>query len=96
MNMKAEIYHIVSERDWNRLQISITFSDCIIDALLGTGIHGQLRENIKKCIQIVNTSNRPVLSIDMPSGVNANTGVVESDANFCHYYNYFWFTEKLV
>lgn len=45
--MKAEIYHIVSERDWNRLQISITFSDCIIDALLGTGIHGQLRENIK-------------------------------------------------
>ena len=80
--MKAEIYHIVSERDWNRLQISITFSDCIIDALLGTGIHGQLRENIKKCIQIVNTSNRPVLSIDMPSGVNANTGVVESDAIF--------------
>ena len=49
VNMKAEIYHIVSERDWNRLQISITFSDCIIDALLGTGIHGQLRENIKKC-----------------------------------------------
>mgnify|MGYP000069410402 FL=1 len=82
VNMKAEIYHIVSERDWNRLQISITFSDCIIDALLGTGIHGQLRENIKKCIQIVNTSNRPVLSVDMPSGVNANTGVVESDAIF--------------
>ncbi len=76
LNMHAEIYHIISERDWNRLQISLTFSDCIIDALLGTGIHGELRENIKKCISIMNSSNRPVLSIDIPSGVNADTGSI--------------------
>lgn len=80
VNMKAEIYHIISERDWNRLQIAITFSDCIIDALLGTGIHGELRENIKKCIAIVNSANRPVLSIDVPSGINADTGAVNPTA----------------
>lgn len=80
VNMKTEIYHIISERDWHRLQIAITFSDCIIDALLGTGIHGELREDVKKCIQIINTSNRPVLSVDMPSGVNADNGIVESEA----------------
>lgn len=80
VNMQTEIYQIVSERDWHRLQIAITFSDCIIDALLGTGIHGELREDIKKCIKIINTSNRPVLSVDMPSGVNADNGVVESEA----------------
>lgn len=76
MNMKAEIYQITTERDWNRLQIALTFSDCIIDALLGTGVHGELRENVKKCISILNSSNRPILSVDMPSGVNADTGAV--------------------
>ncbi len=79
-NLKAEIYNIVSERDWTRLQIALTFSDCIIDALLGTGIYGELRENVKKCIDILNSSNRPILSVDMPSGVNANTGVVNPTA----------------
>lgn len=79
-NMHAEIYHIVSERDWNRLQIAITFSNCIIDALLGTGFHGTLREETKKCIDILNTSNRPILAVDIPSGVNADNGVVESTA----------------
>lgn len=76
MNMQAEIYQITTERDWNRLQISLTFSDCVIDALLGTGIHGELRENMVKCISILNSCNRPILSVDMPSGVNADTGTV--------------------
>lgn len=76
MNMQAEIYQITTERDWNRLQIALTFSDCIIDALLGTGIHGELRENMQKCISILNSSNRPILSVDIPSGVNADTGAI--------------------
>lgn len=75
-NMQVEVYQIVSERDWNRLQISITFCDCLIDALLGTGIHGALRETAKKCIEILNSSNRPVLSVDIPSGVNSDTGEI--------------------
>lgn len=79
-NMRAEIYPITSERDWTRLQISITFSDCIIDALLGTGIYGELRENIKKCVEILNSSRRPILSVDMPTGVNADTGAVNPTA----------------
>lgn len=80
VNMQLEIYQIVSERDWNRLQISLTFSDCIIDALLGTGIHGELRETAKKCIDILNAANRPILSVDIPSGVNADTGEVNPTA----------------
>ena len=80
MNMQAEIYHIISERDWNRLQIAITFSNCIVDCLLGTGIHDELRENLQKCISILNNSNRPILSVDMPSGVNADTGAVNPTA----------------
>ena len=79
-NMHAEIYPITSERDWTRLQIAITFSDCIIDAMLGAGIYGELRENIKKCVDILNSSNRPILAVDMPTGVNADTGAVNPTA----------------
>ena len=51
--------------------------------MLGTGIHGQLRENIKKMYPNSKILRIDLfLSIDMPSGVNANTGVVESDAIF--------------
>ena len=76
MNMHAEIYQITTERDWNRLQIALTFSDCIIDALLGTGIHGELRENAQKCISILNSCSRPILSVDVPSGINSDTGTI--------------------
>ena len=47
---------------------------------MGTGFHGTLREETKKCIDILNTSNRPILAVDIPSGVNADNGVVESTA----------------
>lgn len=80
INMQMEVYQIVSERDWNRLQISITFCDCLIDALLGTGIHGELRDTAKKAIEILNSSNRPILAVDIPSGVNSDTGAVNPTA----------------
>lgn len=79
-SMGAEIYHMVSERDWNRLQIALTFSDAVIDGLLGTGMHGELSELALKCINQINEGKCPVLSIDIPSGLNANTGMLSPTA----------------
>ncbi|TRX57883.1 NAD(P)H-hydrate dehydratase [Thalassomonas sp. M1454] len=53
--------------------------DVVIDAILGTGIKGALKPNYRELIEFVNVLNKPVLSIDLPSGLNANTGQV-SDA----------------
>ncbi|MDF2180398.1 NAD(P)H-hydrate dehydratase [Aliiglaciecola sp. CAU 1673] len=48
--------------------------DLIVDAMLGTGIQGKVREPYQIAITWVNQSSLPVLSIDLPSGLNADTG----------------------
>lgn len=62
-------------------------SDLIIDGLLGTGIKGDLRGNIKKIIALINSrrvdrfSTKPIiLSVDIPSGVNGKTGEIAGEA----------------
>lgn len=50
--------------------------DVIVDALLGTGIKGALKDNYYRVIEHINNLHKPVLSIDLPSGLNANTGQV--------------------
>ncbi len=46
----------------------------VIDCLLGTGFKAPLRENLVPWIQWINNSNAEVISADIPSGVEANTG----------------------
>ena len=54
--------------------------EVIIDGLLGTGIEGAPRQPFASCIEKLNTSGRKILSIDLPSGVNADTGAVAGAA----------------
>ncbi|MFC3122312.1 NAD(P)H-hydrate dehydratase [Agaribacter flavus] len=49
-------------------------ADVIIDGLLGTGINGTLRKEFADIIDAVNLANTPVISIDVPSGLDADTG----------------------
>jgi hydroxyethylthiazole kinase-like uncharacterized protein yjeF len=56
--------------------------DCaaIIDALLGTGFAGEPRGAIAEAIDAANARGAPVVSVDVPSGVDASTGVVRARA----------------
>ncbi len=54
--------------------LDLSSADVVIDALLGTGAKGQPAGAIAAAIQAINTSGRPVVSVDMPSGVDADTG----------------------
>lgn len=49
-------------------------SDLILDGLLGTSFHGVPREPLKSLIEAVNDLHKTVLAIDIPSGVEADTG----------------------
>jgi len=49
-------------------------TDIIIDALLGTGIVGVMRPEFAHVIDLVNASNIPVVSVDVPSGLCGDTG----------------------
>lgn len=47
----------------------------IVDALLGIGFYGQLEQNFISLIELVNKSRLPILSIDVPSGLDATSGL---------------------
>jgi hydroxyethylthiazole kinase-like uncharacterized protein yjeF len=51
-------------------------ADVIVDALFGTGFHGEPREDAARKIEAVNAAGVPVVSVDLPSGVDASTGEV--------------------
>ena len=74
-----EIYYI-KENSYDLFETRIMESDLIIDAILGTGIRGDLSSHVKKVIRIINSIDRAVLAVDIPSGVNGETGEVRDIA----------------
>ncbi|MDD0842957.1 NAD(P)H-hydrate dehydratase [Pseudomonas sp. Gutcm_11s] len=48
----------------------------LVDALLGTGLQGQLRPAYAAAVEAINASGLPVLAVDIPTGVSADTGCV--------------------
>ena len=51
-------------------------ADVVIDAIFGTGFHGEPREEAARSIEAIRNANVPVVAVDVPSGVNASTGEV--------------------
>ena len=76
-------FRSISSRAINYVQIDeVNFSnyDVIVDAMLGTGIQGPLREPFSGAIKKINSNPIPVLAVDIPTGVEADTGFVDSEA----------------
>lgn len=53
------------------------WGELIVDALLGTGIRGAVTGPYAEMIEAMNRSGVPTLSIDVPSGLNSDTGLAE-------------------
>ncbi len=49
-------------------------ADVVVDALLGSGIRGEVREPIRSAIEAINEAAGHVVSVDIPSGVDPDTG----------------------
>lgn len=76
--MGVEVRPLESDRDWDRLRVSLRFSDGVVDGILGTGVQGELRKPVLRLIEEINAAGKPTLSIDIPSGVGADTGNIVS------------------
>jgi len=55
-------------------------ADVVVDALFGTGFHGEPRPEAAALIERINGAPAPVVAIDLPSGVDASTGEIAGDA----------------
>ena len=52
----------------------------IVDAIFGIGLNKPIQGWIAQVIQAINHMDRPILSVDIPSGIDANTGKVLGEA----------------
>ena len=52
-------------------------ADLIIDGILGIGLKGPVRESLRPLLNWINSSESKVLSIDVPSGLDCDTGIYE-------------------
>ena len=67
----------LEEDGWRDALVS---AGVVIDGVLGTGVRGEPRERQADAIRRVNSSGRPVLAIDVPSGIDASTGATPGAA----------------
>jgi len=75
--MAIPIFPITEEKEISRL---IEEADLLIDAIYGTGFHGVLRDPVRKLTRLINRSKAPVYALDIPSGLNGDTGEADADA----------------
>ena len=57
-----------------RIEAFADGADIIVDALFGTGLSGQLSDEYKRLIESINAHGRPILAVDIPSGLDCDTG----------------------
>ncbi|MGQ0835527.1 MAG: NAD(P)H-hydrate dehydratase [Gammaproteobacteria bacterium] len=53
---------------------SLGAGDVVVDAVLGTGLRSLVRDDMVAVIDAINTAHRPVFALDVPSGLDADTG----------------------
>jgi len=75
LNDGGRVRHVGAPED-----ISFPKQGVIVDGIFGTGFKGKVQEPYASAIQAANDSKLPIIAVDIPSGLNGETGEVESIA----------------
>lgn len=75
----------LAARDWNGAvqpveALPFAEADLIVDALFGTGLGRDLQGAARMAVERMNASTRPILAVDLPSGIDGDTGQVRGVA----------------
>lgn len=74
------ISEVVESAQWDPLGAGLSRFDCLVDALLGTGLRGAVRGLLVDVIEAINAAAVPVVAVDIPSGLCADNGVIDGVA----------------
>lgn len=76
----TNIREVADESAWAELATATAEAGWIVDALLGIGLRGDIAADAARAIRLMNASGHPILAVDVPSGLDADTGAVSSVA----------------
>ncbi len=83
-NMGLEIFEVSDSDDWKTFRRKLKTYHFIIDGIFGTGLHSPVKGFYAQVIKDVNASGKSIMAIDIPSGLNADTGQVMGIAVKAH------------
>lgn len=72
--MKGEVIPVPSSKEYQKSKKEIEKADLIIDAIFGTGLDAEVRGYYREVIDHLNTLQKPIVAVDIPSGLSADTG----------------------
>ena len=72
--MGLEVIEVREDVELSRLELAD--ADLIVDAILGTGLNAEVRGLYREVIERINRSGKPVMAVDLPSGLDSDTGRV--------------------
>lgn len=75
-NLKANIKFVENDEDLIKLKDTLKKCDLIIDSIFGIGLSRELMGIYRDIIEIINNATAYVLSVDVPSGLDANKGEI--------------------
>jgi len=74
--MGHKVFPVNNPNSLNIVKLGTAYTDLVVDAIFGTGFKGSVPEHYANIIEIINNSGKPVVSVDIPSGLEANSGLV--------------------
>jgi hydroxyethylthiazole kinase-like uncharacterized protein yjeF len=74
MSCSVSLHQSTEAIDLDDLKYDVERADLVVDAMLGTGVTGALREPYRSIVELINDLDRPVLAIDTPTGLDPTTG----------------------
>lgn len=75
-NTGEKLFTIEEEKQRSLVRLSLSQAEVVIDAIYGTGFRGALPSLIEEYVEEINRAQATVVSVDIPSGVEADTGKV--------------------
>ena len=78
MGIEVEIFD-----NTTHIRNKLTECELIVDALLGTGVSGEIRPPMSEAISLINESGKYVVAVDCPTGGNPDNGKISGDSGSC-------------
>ncbi len=75
MNLLMTVLELESPDLCRDVETQVTGCGLLVDAMLGTGLNGELKESYALLISSINSHNLPIVAVDIPSGLDCDTGL---------------------